>query len=118
MGPQSPRGVAVALPSALLQWAGGLARLPVRPGQPVQAGHGGAEGDSQGVEYFSKVAEKRTEYFRHAVRERLHLQDMRLGAPDPAAYVVRHPAAPHGFLPEDTFNDDRCHFSLTGWGRA
>ena len=28
------------------------------------------------------------------------------------------PTAPHGFLPEVTFNDDRRHFALTGWGLA
>ena len=68
--------------------------------------------------YFSKVSEKRTEYPRHAVREGLYPEDGRPGAPDPASYVPRQPAAPHGFLPEVAFSDDRRHFALSGWGLA
>ena len=67
---------------------------------PYKLSHGGAQGDSQGVGYFSKVSEKRTEYLRHAVRGGLYPEDGRPGAPDPAFYVPRQPAAPRGFLPE------------------
>ena len=79
---------------------------------------GGAQGNSQGVGYFSKISEKWTEYLCHAVREGLYPEDQRPGAPDPTAYVPRQPAAPHGFLPEVAFRDDRRHFALTGWGLA
>ena len=85
---------------------------------PYKLSHGGAQGDSQGVGYFSKVSEKWTEYLRHAVREGLYPEDRRPGAPDPASYVPRQPAAPHGFLPEVAFSNDRRHFALSGWGLA
>ena len=68
--------------------------------------------------YFSKISEKRPDYLRHAVREGLHPDDQRPGAPDPATYIPRQPAAPHGFLPEAAFTDDNRHFALTGWGLA
>ena len=74
--------------------------------------HGGAQGNSQGVGYFSEVSEKQTEYPRHAVREGLYPEDGRPGAPDPASYVPRQPADPQGFLPEVAFSDDRRHFAL------
>ena len=61
---------------------------------PYKLSHGGAQGDSQGVGYFSQVSEKRTEYLRHGVREGLYPEDRRPGAPAPASYVPRLPAAP------------------------
>ena len=85
---------------------------------PYKLHQGGAQGDSQGVGYFSKITEKRTEYLRHVVREGLYPEDQRRGAPDPASYVRRQPAAPHGFLPEVAFTKDRRHFALTGWRLA
>ena len=85
---------------------------------PYKLGHGGAQRDSHGVGYFSKFSEKRTEYLRHAVREGLDPEDRRLGAPDPATYVPRQPAAPTGFPPQVAFSlrDDRRHFALTRSG--
>ena len=68
--------------------------------------------------YFSKISEKRTEYLCNAVREGLYRKDRRRGAPDPAAYFPRQPAAPHDFLPAVAFSDDRRHFALTGRGLA
>ena len=85
---------------------------------PYKLSHGGAQGDNQGVGYFSKVSEKPTEYLRHAVREGLHAEDGRPRALDPACYVPRQPVAPHGYLPEVAFSGDRRHFALTGWGLA
>ena len=85
---------------------------------PYKLSHGEAQGDSQDVGYFSKVSKKRTEYLRHVVREGVYPEDQRPGAPDPASYVPRQPAAPHGFLQEVAFSDDRRHFTLTGWGLA
>ena len=85
---------------------------------PYKLRHGGAQGDSKGLGYFSKISEKRTEYPRHAVREGLYPEDRRLGAPDQASYVPRQPAAPHGSPPAVAFSDDRRHFALTGWGLA
>ena len=85
---------------------------------PYKLRHGGAQGDSQGVGYFSKISEKRTKYLRHAVRQGLYPEDRRRCAPDPASYVPRQPAAPHGFLPVVAFSDDRCHFALAGSGLA
>ena len=85
---------------------------------PYKLSHGGAQGDSQRVGYFSKVSEKRTEYLRHAVREALYPEDRRPRAPDKASYVPRQPAAPHRFLPDVAFSDDRRHFAVTGWGLA
>ena len=80
--------------------------------------HGEAQGESQGVGYFSKITVKRTVYLRHTVREGMYLEDQRPGALDPEAYVPRQPAAPRGFLPEVTFSDDNRYFTLTGWGLA
>ena len=85
---------------------------------PYKLSHSGAQGDSQGVGCFSKVSEKRSEYLRHAVREGLYPKNGRPGAPDPASYVPQQPAAPHGFLPEVAFSDDRRHLALSGWGLA
>ena len=68
--------------------------------------------------YFSKILEKRTDYVCHIVREGLYPEDRRPSAPHPAAYVLRQPAAPHGFLLKVAFSKDRCHVSLTGWGLA
>ena len=68
--------------------------------------------------YFSKILGKRTEYLRHTVREGLPPEDLRSGAPDPTAYVPRQPAAPHSFLPDVAFTDDRRHFALIWWGLA
>ena len=83
---------------------------------PYKLSHGGAQGNTWGVGYFSKVSEKRTEYLRHAVREGLYPEDRRPRVPDPASYVPRQPAAAHSFPPEVAFSDDRRHFALTGWG--
>ena len=53
---------------------------------PYKLRHGGAQGDNQGVGYFSKISEKRTEYLRHAVRESLDPEDRQptsCGSPPP-----------------------------------
>ena len=97
MGSRGPGGVSVALAPYGLDVS---VASPYGLAGPYKVSHGGVQGDSQGVGYFSKISEKRTEYLRHAVREGLYLEDRRLGAPEPTSYVPRQPAAPHGFLPE------------------
>ena len=85
---------------------------------PYKLRHGGAQGDSQGMSYFSKISENRMEHLRHVVREGVYPEDRRPGAPDSASYVPRQPATSHGFLPEVAFSDDRRHFALMGCGLA